>query len=458
MTLMEPYRIKVVEPIPILTRQEREAALAAASYNAFSLPSAQVTIDLLSDSGTGALSAQQSAAAAANDESYAGSRSWYRFFDAVRELTGYPHILPVHQGRAAERILFSAVLRPGQLSVSNTHFDTTRGNVMRLGCEPVDLPCPEATNLDSQEPFKGNIDLVRLEALLSGPDRPRVGMVLMTITNNGGGGQPVSMANLAATSGLCRQYGVPLFLDAARFAENAWLVTQREAEYRDHTPAQVAALAFQMVDGCVASLKKDGLSAEGAVIGLRDPELATRCEEDLILTEGFSTYGGLAGRDLETLAVGLREVVQPEYLRARAAATAHLAQLINDAGVATVQPSGLHAVYLNAARLLPHLPAGRFPGHALACQLYLEGGIRCSELGSLYLGTLDEANEVVTPAPVELVRLAIPRRVYTQSHLEYVAEIVGKIAKDPERVPGYRITYAPKVLRPFKVRLEQVAV
>lgn len=456
MTLMEPYRIKVVEPIPIRTRAQREQALRRVGYNPFHLPAADVTIDLLSDSGTGAVSAQQCAAGAVGDESYAGSRSWYRFRDVVAELTGYPHVLPVHQGRAAERILFGALLRPGQICVSNTHFDTTRGNVERIGATALDLPCAEAADLDSHEPFKGDIDIAALAELLSGPDGARVGLVLMTITNNGGGGQPVSIANLTAAGELCRRHGVPYFLDAARFAENAWLVTQRESGYAGHTPRQVARLAFGLTDGCVASLKKDGLAAEGAIIGLRDPELAARCEQDLILTEGFSTYGGLAGHELDQLAVGLTEVLEPEYLRARAAATAHLARCLNDVGVDIVSPPGIHALYLNAGRLLPHLPPHRFPGHALACQLYLDGGIRCAELGSLYLATLDERYDVVSPAPFELVRLAIPRRVYTQSHLEYVAETAGVIAKDPQRVPGYRITYAPEVLRHFKVRLAPV--
>jgi tryptophanase len=456
MPLMEPYRIKVVEPIPILTAEQRAHALHRVGYNPFNVPSAQVTIDLLSDSGTGALSAEQEAAGAISDEAYAGSRSWYRFREVVGALTGYQYILPVHQGRAAERILFGAVLRPGQISLSNTHFDTTRGNVERLGCEARDLPCAEAADLDEPGPFKGNIDLDVLRATLAGPERDRVGMVLMTITNNGGGGQPVSMANLRAVRDLCRYYRVPYFLDAARFAENAWLVTQRETAYQHHTPRQVAMEAFQLADGCLASLKKDGLAPEGAIIGLRDPALFGQCEADLILTEGFSTYGGLAGRELDHLARGLQEVVEPEYLKSRAAATAHLAQLINAAGVDTVQPAGIHALYLNAGRLLPHLPPSVFPGHALACQLYLDGGIRCAELGSLYLATLNERNEVVAPAPFELVRLAIPRRVYTQSHLEYVAEVVEGIAKDPERLPGYRITHAPAVLRHFKVTLEQI--
>lgn len=456
MTLMEPYRIKVVEPIPILTRAQREQALSRVGYNQFSLPAAHVTIDLLSDSGTGAISAEQDAAGSVGDESYAGSRSWYRFLDTVRTLTGYPYVLPAHQGRAAERILFGALLKPGQICLSNTHFDTTRGNIERLGCEARDLPCAEAADLDSQNPFKGNINLATLEETLAGPEGDRVGLVLVTITNNGGGGQPVAMANLRAVRELCRDYGVPFFLDAARFAENAWLVTQREPEYADATPRQVAEEAFALADGCIASLKKDGLSPEGAIIGLRDEQLHSRCEEDLILTEGFSTYGGLAGRELDHLATGLREVLEPEYLRSRAAATAHLAQLFNDAGVDIVAPAGIHALYVNAGRLLPHLPPEQFPGHALACQLYLEGGIRCAELGSLYLGTLNERHELTSPAPFELVRLAIPRRVYTQSHLEYVADVLAAIAKDPGRVPGYRITHAPTVLRHFKVLLAQL--
>ena len=453
MPIMEPYRIRTVEPIPILTREQRVEALARAGYNVFNLHADEVTIDLLSDSGTGASSIEQEAAAARGDESYAGARSWFRFREQVGELTRYPHILPVHQGRAAERILFSTVLKPGQICISNTHFDTTSANVQLAGAEPRNLPCPEFADFDSNEPFKGNIDLVALEKTLAGPEGSRVGMVLMTITNNGGGGQPVSMANLEATKAVCEQYGVPLFLDAARFAENAYLVTQREPGYEGWTPAQVATRAFELSDGCEVSLKKDGLNWMGAFIGLRDAELAAQCEANLIATEGFSTYGGLTGHDLDRLAQGLREVVEPSYLRARADAAAHLARLANEAGVSTIQPPGIHAVYLNAGKLLAHLPASRFPGHALALQLYLEGGIRCSEMGSLYLGTLDDNHELVTPAPFELVRLALPRRVYTQSHLEYVAEILADIASKPERITGYRIVETPTLLRPFKVRL-----
>ncbi|MFY1697423.1 tryptophanase [Solwaraspora sp. WMMA2101] len=452
-TTLPPYRIKVVEPIPFLTADERRAALAEAGYNPFNLRADQITVDLLSDSGTGATSTLQEAAAALGDESYAGARSWFRFRDEIRDLTGYPHVLPVHQGRAGERILFGDLLKPGQISISNTHFDTTHANVVLAGAQAVNLPCAAATDLDDDAPFKGDIDLDALERTLAGPDGHRVGVVLMTITNNGLGAQPVSMANLTAVRDLCRRFDVPFFLDAARFAENAWLVSQREDAYRDKTPREIARAAFDLADGCVISLKKDGLSAIGGVIGLRDEARYTACEANLIATEGFSTYGGLAGHDLERLAQGVREVLEPAYLRSRAASTARLARLLADAGVATVAPAGIHALYLNAGRLLPHLSPHQFPGHALGCQLFLDGGIRCAELGSLYLGGLDDNHQLVTPAPFELVRLAIPRRVYTDAHLEYVAEVLADIAKDPQRVGGYRIVSAPPLLRHFKVRL-----
>ncbi|GAA3856408.1 tryptophanase [Saccharothrix violaceirubra] len=454
MPTFEPYRIKVVEPIPITTRERRERALEEAGYNPFNLDADVVTIDLLSDSGTGALSAEQQAAGLRGDETYAGARSFHRFRDVVADLTGFPHIYPVHQGRAAERVLFGTLLKPGQTVLSNTHFDTTRANVELRGCTAKDLPCAAYRDLDSDAPFKGDIDLEALEAELSGPDD--VALVLMTITNNGGGGQPVSMANLRAAAEISRRHGVPFFLDAARFAENAWLVTQREPGYENHTPRQVAEEAFRIADGAVVSLKKDAIVHIGGLLALRDPELAKRCELLVIAGEGFRTYGGLSGRDLEMIAQGLLEVTEPEYLRARAEQTAYLADLAAEAGVDSVRPTGVHALYLNAGRLLPHLPPSRFPGFALATQLYLEGGIRCAELGSLYLGELDEAGGLVKPAPYELVRLAIPRRVYTQSHLEYVGEILAAIAKNPERVRGYRLTEIPPLLRHFNCRLAPV--
>ena len=453
---MEPYRIKCVEPLPRTTRPQREAALRRVHYNLFDLRAEEVTIDLLTDSGTGALSADQLAAAMSADESYAGSRSFHRFRDTALELTSYPHILPVHQGRAAERILFSTLVGPGKITLSNTHFDTTRANVELTGGEARDLPCPQAPNLDDAAPFKGDIDLAALGAVLDGPEAPRVALVLMTVTSNGCGGQPVSMANLTETAALCRRRGVPLFLDAARFAENAWLVTRREAAYRGRTPRQVAQEAFRLADGCLLSGKKDAIVHIGGFLGLRDGALARRCEPLLIATEGFPTYGGLAGRDLDMMALGLTEALDPAYLASREQAAAHLAGRARSAGVGVVEPPGLHAVYLDAGRLLAHVPAHRFPGQALACQLYLEGGIRSTELGSLYLGREDEHGEPVTSAPHELVRLALPRRVYTRGHLDHVGEVLARIAADPGQVPGYRITEQSAVLRHFRVRLAPV--
>ncbi|MFI0141777.1 tryptophanase [Streptomyces luteogriseus] len=454
---MEPYRTKVVEPIPVTTRAQRERALRRVHHNLFGLRADEVTIDLLTDSGTGALSAAQWAAGMAGDESYAGSRSFYHFRDVVRDLTSYPCVLPVHQGRAAERILFSALLAPGRITLSNTHFDTTRANVELTGCQAVDLPCPQARDLDSDEPFKGNIDLRRLEEALRGPDASRIALVIMTLTNNGEAGQPVSMDNLTRAASLCREHAVPLFLDAARFAENAWLVTQHEAAYRDMSPRQVAEQAFRMADGCMMSAKKDGIVHIGGFLGLRDRSLAERCELLLIATEGFPTYGGLAGRDLDMVAQGLTEVTEPGYLRARADAARHLARLTREAGIDIVEPPGLHALYLNAGRLLPHIAAHRFPGHALACQLYLEGGIRSVELGSLYLGSEDETGAPVTAAPYELVRLALPRRTYGLSHLNHVGEVLAATVKNKERIPGYRLVEQPPLLRHFRCKLEPVS-
>ncbi|MEV5915581.1 tryptophanase [Streptomyces chartreusis] len=453
---MEPYRIKVVEPIPVTTREQRQAALARVHYNLFDLRADEVTVDLLTDSGTGALSAAQLAAGMEGDESYAGSRSFHRFHETVRELTGYERILPVHQGRAAERLLASTLLGPGKIFLSNTHFDTLRANVALSGGEAWDLPCPEARDLDSTEPFKGNIDTARLKAVLDGPDGSRVAAVIMTITNNGGGGQPVSMANLTLTSSLCREHGVPLLLDAARFAENAWLVTQREAAYRDHSPRQVAEEAFRLADGCAMSAKKDGIAHIGGFLGLNDSELARRCELLLIATEGFPTYGGLAGRDLDMVAQGLAEVTDPGYLRARAEDTAYLAQVVRSAGVDIVEPPGLHALYLNAGRLLPHIPPHRFPGQALACRLYLEGGIRSVELGSLYLGTEDEHGTPLTSAPYELLRLAVPRRTYTRGHWDHVGRALVRTVRDAHLIPGLRITEQPALLRQFRSKLAPV--
>ncbi|WP_149829866.1 tryptophanase [Streptomyces tailanensis] len=453
---VEPYRIKVVEPIALTTREQREAALKRVHYNLFDLRAEEVTIDLLSDSGTGAISAAQLAAGMEGDESYAGSRSFYRFHETVTELTGYSHILPAHQGRAAERILFTTLLEPGGIVLSNTHFDTTRANVELSGCQAHDIPCAEARDLDSARPFKGNIDLNALRRTLDGPDGSRVRVVIMTITNNGGGGQPVSMENLRQTAEICRQHGIPMILDAARFAENAWLVTRHEAAYRGRTPRQVAEEAFRLADGCVMSAKKDGIVHIGGFIGLNDPELAEKCERLLIATEGFATYGGLAGRDLDMMATGLLEVTEPAYLAERADVASHLADRVRAAGVDILEPPGLHALYLNAGRLLPHIPPHHYPGHALACRLYLEGGIRSAELGSLYLGEEDEEGNPIKSAPYELVRLALPRRVYTRSHYDHVGRTLERIAKDAESVHGYRIVDQSPILRHFRAKLQPV--
>lgn len=443
MPLTEPFRIRTVEPIAFPSRDDRLAALAAAGHNPFRMRSDKVTIDLLSDSGTGATSVYQESAAMCAREDYAGSPAWWHLHDTLTDLTGFPHILPAHQGRGAEHVVFGAMLKPGNICLSNTHFDTTTANIERLGAQARNLPCPEAADLDSDYPFKGDIDLDALRATLEGPDGPRVRLVLITITSNGGGGQPVSMANLRAARELCRQHDVPLFLDAARFAENAWLVCQREPGYNQYTPREVARQAFDLADGALFSLKKDGIGHAGGCFGVRDADLANRCRNDVIVTEGGENYGGMSGRTMEQLAVGLTEVTDPAYLAYRASHTAYLADLAAQAGIDSVRPTGVHAVYLNAGRLLSHLPASRFPGHALGCALYVEGGIRCAELGSLYLGTLDATNELVIAAPFELVRLALPRRVYTQSHLEYVADVLAGIAGKPETLTGYRVTYTP---------------
>jgi tryptophanase len=456
--IMEPYRAKVVEPLSFPTPDERRSALVASGYNLFNLRADQVIIDLFTDSGTAALSTAQMAAMMQGDESYAGSMSFYDFERVVQELTTYDHVLPAHQGRAAENVLFSTLLEPGQLTVSNTHFDTTRANIELNACEARDIPCVESADLQADCPFKGNIDVEALERVLLGPERERLAAVVMTLTNNAGGGQPVSMENLAATHDLCRRHDVILVIDGARFAENAWLVKQREEGYAGAHPRDIARQAFGLADVFIASLKKDGIANIGGVIALRDEQLAIRCREYLIAYEGFPTYGGLAGRDLAILAQGLREVTEPDYLRARASATAYLATLANEAGVPTVQPPGCHAVYIDAGALLSHIPPQQFPAHALSCELYLEGGIRTVELGSLVFGRAGEHGAPDEVAPYELLRLALPRRVYSASHLAYVGEILSRVAERAADIPGYQIVEAPKVLRHFRARLEPFAV
>jgi len=447
-TIIEPFRIKSVEPLHFTTEAEREAALVRTGYNMFGLNSDEVLIDLLTDSGTGAMSVEQWAAIQRGDESYAGSSSFQRFAGVVTALTGLPHVIPVHQGRAAERILFAEVLKPGDTVPNNTHFDTTRANIEYDQAVAVDFPCPEAADTQLEAPFKGDMDIDRLDALLTA-EPGRIPLVFLTVTNNSIGGQPVSMANVRAVRHVCDRHHVPLFLDAARFAENCWLIIQREGGYRDKEPADVARELFSYADGVTMSAKKDGLANIGGFLALKDDDLAARCRANLILTEGFPTYGGLAGRDLEAIAQGLTEVLDADYLRYRVRTAEYLAQRCWDAGVATVRPAGGHAVYLDAGAMLPHVPRHLFPAQSLVVELYRRGGVRGVEVGSVMFGPA---------AQHELVRLALPRRVYTQSHVDFVAEVIAAVAKDAHRLPGYRITDEPALLRHFTARFEPVAV
>ncbi|HEX7168055.1 MAG TPA: tryptophanase [Acidimicrobiales bacterium] len=458
-TIIEPFRIRSVEPMRFTTREERHAALEEAGYNLFGLHADDVLIDMLTDSGTGAMSTEQWAALLRGDESYAGSRSFQRFEQVVRDLTGYEHVIPTHQGRAAERILFGETVKPGQRVPNNAHFDTTRANVEQQGGIAVDLPCAEARDLQFVAPFKGNMDVDALASLLaacpSGSGvRDEVPLVMITITNNTGGGQPVSMANVRAAREVCDAYGIPLFLDAARFAENAWFVKEREEGYDWRSPRSIAEEMFRLADGCTISLKKDGLGNIGGLLAMNDPDLAQRCRNVLILTEGFPTYGGLAGRDLEALAQGLLEVTDPEYLRYRVRTAEYLAEKAWAAGVKTIRPAGGHAVYLDAASLLPHVPPHELPGQALACELYLEGGVRGVEIGTLMFGRAGADGAPDQAAPHELVRLALPRRVYTQSHVDYVGEVIASVAARAPSLRGLRITSQPPWLRHFTARME----
>lgn len=449
-TIIEPFRIKTVEPIRHTTRAEREQALVAAGYNLFLLKAEDVLIDLLTDSGTGAMSSNQWAGMMRGDESYAGARSFYRFETAVGEITHLRHIIPTHQGRAAERILFGSTLNPGDIVPNNTHFDTTRANVEYRGATALDMPISEGRQPQLYHPFKGNIDLAALERLLA-EQAGRVPLVMLTVTNNSGGGQPVSMANIRAASEICHRHQVPLFLDACRFAENAWFIKTREEGYADKTPLAIAQEMFSYVDGCTMSAKKDGMANIGGFLALNDENLARRCKDLLILTEGFPTYGGLAGYDLEAIAVGLHEVLDEDYLRYRIRSVEYLGEILTGANVPIVQPPGGHAVYLDARAMLPHIPQSEYPAWALSLVLYLEGGIRSVEIGSLMFGQQPDGSE--KPADMELVRLAFPRRVYTQSHVDYLAEVLLHVSAMRDRIRGVRLVESPPVLRHFSARL-----
>lgn len=453
-TVIEPHRIKVVEPIRATTRAEREEKLARAGHNLFGLHADDVLIDLLTDSGTAAMSAEQWAGMLRGDESYAGSPSFFRFESAVRDIFGYGNVIPTHQGRAAERILFACAVGPGQVVPSNNHFDTTRANIEFAGAEALDLVIPEGRVPSSRHPFKGNMDVDRLEELLRARGRAGVPMVMLTITNNSGGGQPVALANVRAVSALCREHGVPFYLDACRFAENAWFVKQREPGQAERAVIDIAREMLRLADGCTMSAKKDGLANTGGFIGTNDDELAQRMRNLLILTEGFPTYGGLAGRDLEAIAIGLYEVLDEHYLAYRMRSTAYLGEALLAAGIPIVEPPGGHAVYIDAGALLPHVPPLEYPGQALACEIYRAGGIRTCEIGSVMLGKRERSSGRESPAAMELVRLAIPRRVYTQSHIDYVIEVLGRVHERRHALRGMRIVEQPEALRHFTARFE----
>jgi tyrosine phenol-lyase len=446
-TIIEPFRIKSVEPLRWTTRAEREDLLQAASYNLFLLSADDVLIDLLTDSGTGAMSTHQWAAIMEGDESYAGSRSFVRFRNSVQEVFGYSHVIPTHQGRAAERILFSVMCKKGDVVPNNTHFDTTRANVEFVGAQAVDLVIPEGKQPELVHPFKGNMDVQALETVIERVGRDRVPLVMLTVTNNSGGGQPVSMENAQQVSEVCRRYGIPLYFDACRFAENAYFIKLREKGHESKSPKQIAQEMFRLGDGCTMSAKKDGMANIGGFLCTNDDQLAQQQKDLLILTEGYPTYGGLAGRDLEAIAVGLQEALEENYLHYRITSTAYLGEHIAAKGVPIVQPPGGHAIYLDARAFLPHVPQGQFPGVALAAELYLAGGIRSVEIGSLMFGAT---------AKMDLVRLAVPRRVYTQSHIDYVVEVILEVWAERERIRGVKLSYEAPFLRHFTARMERV--
>lgn len=451
----EPYRIKMVEPLRQTRRAERAAILATAGYNPFLIPSEQVYIDLLTDSGTGAMSQEQWAALLRADEAYAGSRSFLRLQEAAVAVFGFPHVLPTHQGRAAENLLFTALVQPGMKVPNNMHFDTTKAHVQHKGGVPIDLICAEADDPSALHPFKGNLDVAALDELLHREGPGQVPLVLVTVTCNSGGGQPVSLANLRAVREVTARHGVPLFLDAARFAENAYFIQQREPGYGEWPVSRIVRETMDLADGALISAKKDGLVNIGGLLLLRDEALYRRCAEWGILFEGFATYGGLSGRDLEAMAVGLREVLSEAYLAHRTGQVAYLAQQLRQAGVPMLEPAGGHAVYVDARRFLPQIPPDQFPGWALSVHLYLEAGVRGVEIGTVMSGRKPGTGEHDHPR-LELLRLALPRRVYTAGHLNYVAQAVQDLFAMREAIPGYRFTYEAPVLRHFTARLAPV--
>ena len=448
-TIIEPFRIKAVEPIRMTTRDERARLIAAADYNLFSLHSEDVLIDLLTDSGTSAMSARQQAALMSGDESYAGSPSFFRFEAAVKELMPFKYVIPTHQGRAAEAILFSILGGPGKFIPSNTHFDTTRGNIESTGAEATDLVIAEGLDPTSLHPFKGNMDLARLEAYLA-EHGAAVPCVMITVTNNAGGGQPVSLENIRATAKIAKAHGKPFIIDGCRFAENAYFIKMREPGQGDRTVKQIVADMFADADGMTMSAKKDAFANIGGWLALNDDDLAQAARNRLILTEGFPTYGGLAGRDLDAIAQGLVEIIDEDYLRYRLRSMAYIGERLEAMGVPIVRPTGGHAVFIDARRLLPHIPPREYPGQALSVALYLEGGIRACEIGTVMFGLKPDGTEV--EAPMDLVRMAFPRRVYTQSHADYIVEVLEEIVARKDALKGMKITWQPSAMRHFTAK------
>lgn len=454
-TIIEPFKIKSVEPIHFNTKEQRQAILEKAFYNPFLVHANDVIIDLLTDSGTSAMSSEQWAGIMKGDESYAGSTSFYRFEETVKEITGMTYVIPTHQGRAAERILFSMLGGKGKYIVSNTLFDTTRANIEYSGAEGVDLLCEEGKLPSVPAPFKGNMNVDALKKFIETRGADNIPLCIVTITNNSGGGQPVSMQNIKEVKAVCNQNKIPLYIDACRFAENSWFIKQREEGYADKRVSEIAREIFSYADGCTMSAKKDAFANIGGFLAMNDPTLARNCRNLLIITEGFPTYGGLTGRDLEAIAIGLKEVMEEDYLHYRIRSIEYLSNKITDAGVPVIQPPGGHAVYIDAKAFLPHIPVDQYPGQALVGALYVEGGIRGVEIGSLMFGKYDNHKKLV-PAPMELVRLAIPRRVYTQSHIDYVAEVIIQVFQKRNSIKGLMITEESPMLRHFTAKLKPV--
>jgi tryptophanase len=450
--IIEPFRIKVVEPIRMTSPEERMGHLVAAGWNVFKLRAEDVLIDLLTDSGTSAMSSEQWAAIMRGDEAYAGSRSWYRFEAAVKDIFGFENVIPTHQGRAAERILFTTVCRPGHVVPNNTHFDTTRANIEATGARAVDLPVAEGLKPSEPYPFKGNMDVARLEALIDEVGAERVPICMLTVTNNTGGGQPVSMANIRAVRDVCHRHGIPFYLDACRFAENAFFIKRREEGYADTSVKEIAREMFSLADGCTMSAKKDGLANIGGFLCTNDDALSRQEENLLILTEGFPTYGGMAGRDLDAIAIGLEEVLHEDYLTYRIEVARYLGEHLTNGGVPIVQPPGGHAVYIDAAAFLPHVPPRDLPGQAVVAELYLEGGIRSVEIGTAMFGRHDPETGEESTAKMELVRLAIPRRVYTKSQIDYLVDVTLDVFERRDAIGGFRFVEQAPVLRHFTAR------